>query len=869
MLIETHTRGGSASPVSPGRISPAAALRIFSALLALALVSFQAGCVGLTAGSPADALTFSPGKIDFGSVVAGKKKSQAVTLTNSTGSAVTVPQATIAGTSYNFSGLALPATLDPGQSITFSVVFQPTSPGAASGALVVSTGDSGIVPESLALSGMGLSASGPTITTEPSSQSVPAGQSATFSVSAVGTDPVTYQWQKNGAAISGATSASYTIARASSSDSGSQFTVVVTDAIGSVTSNPATLTVTASALPPSITSQPVNTSVLAGQSATFSVLAAGTTPLSYQWRKNGANISGATSASYTTPPAASSDSGSQFSVVVTNVAGSAVSNPAVLTVNAPLTITGQPASQSVVAGQTATFSVTASSSFSISYQWRKNGVNISGATASSYTTPPASSADNGAQFSVVLTSGSASVTSSSATLTVTAAPVAPSITSQPADKTVAAGQTATFSVAATGTSPLAYQWRKNGAPISGATSPSYTTPAAASADSGAQYTVTVSNSVGSLTSNPAVLTVLAPPSITSQPASLTILAGQTATFSVTAAGAAPLSYQWKKNGTPISGATSATYTTPPAAASDNGAQFTVVVSNSADSVTSSAATLDVNTPPSISSQPASKTVVAGQTATFSVTAAGTAPLSYQWKKNGTPISGATSATYTTPPAAASDNGAQFTVTISNLAGSLTSNAATLSVNPATLLLDSSASTLNFGSVSLGSSKQMPAQITNSGNSGVSLSGVTLSGPGFTVSGISSGTTLAPGQSATLNVTFAPSSTGGSSGSIVIASNATNSPLTITLSGSGVQPVPHTSTLSWTASTSPVAGYNAYRGTISGGPYTKLNSSLIVQTTFSDSTVQAGQTYYYVVAAVDSNGDESVYSNQAAGIVPTP
>ena len=121
----------------------------------------------------------------------------------------------------------------------------------------------------------------------------------------------------------------------------------------------------------------------------------------------------------------------------------------------------------MTAGQTATFSVSASGAFSMTYQWRKNGVNMNGATGSSYTTPVTTTADNGTQFSVVITSLAGSVISSSATLTVTAAPVAPSITTQPASRTVTAGQTATFSVTASGASPLSYQWRRNGASISG------------------------------------------------------------------------------------------------------------------------------------------------------------------------------------------------------------------------------------------------------------------------------------------------------------------------------------------------------------------------------------------------------------------
>ncbi len=262
----------------------------------------------------------------------------------------------------------------------------------------------------------------------------------------------------------------------------------------------------------------------------------------------------------------------------------------------------------------------------------------------------------------------------------------PAITIQPADQTVAVAQTATFSVAATGTAPLSYQWQKGTTPISGASAASYTTPATTSADNGSQFKVVVSNSAGSITSSAATLTVSSPsaPVITQQPSNQTVTVGQTATFSVAATGTAPLSYQWEKGTTPISGATAASYTTPATTSSDNGSQFKVVVSNSAGSITSSAATLTVSSPsaPVITQQPSNQTVTTGQTATFSVTATGTAPLSYQWQKGTTAISGATAASYTTPATTSSDNGSQFKVVVSNSAGSKTSNSATLTVNAA-------------------------------------------------------------------------------------------------------------------------------------------------------------------------------------------
>ena len=173
------------------------------------------------------------------------------------------------------------------------------------------------------------------------------------------------------------------------------------------------------------------------------------------------------------------------------------------------------------------------------------------------------------------------------------APVGPQISMQPANQSVNAGQSANFSVTATGTAPLQYQWHKGGAALSGATSASYTTPATTSADTGASFTVTVSNTVGSVTSTAAILIVAAAPQISVQPTNQSVTVGQTASFSVTATGASPLQYQWSRSGAVIAGATSAVYTTAATTASDNGATFSVVVTNSAGTVTSQTATLTV------------------------------------------------------------------------------------------------------------------------------------------------------------------------------------------------------------------------------------------------------------------------------------
>ena len=260
------------------------------------------------------------------------------------------------------------------------------------------------------------------IMTQPASQSVTVGQAATFTVTASGTAPLMYQWQKNAANISGATTASYTTPATTSADNGAKFNAVVSNSSGSATSSAATLTVNAASSAPAITTQPVNQTVTAAQTATFSVTATGTPTPTYQWQKNMMNIAGATSASYTTPATATTDSGEQFRVVVTNSAGSATSNSAALTVNAATPaapqITTQPANQTVTVGQAATFTVIASGTPTLTYQWQNNSVNISGATSASYVTPATVATDSGTKFDVVVTNSSGSTTSNSATLTV-------------------------------------------------------------------------------------------------------------------------------------------------------------------------------------------------------------------------------------------------------------------------------------------------------------------------------------------------------------------------------------------------------------------------------------------------------------------
>ena len=531
----------------------------------------------------------------------------------------------------------------------------------------------------------------PAITTQPTSQTVTAGANVSFIVAASGTAPLSYQWRLNGANISGATSATLTLTSVTVGQSGGSYTCFVTNSAGNATSSAAILTVNPAIIAPTITTQPANQSVTSGNNASFTVVASGTAPLSYQWRLNGANISGATAATLSLTAVTIGQSGGSYSCVVTNVAGTATSSAATLTVTAAAvapTIATQPVSQTVTAGNNVNFTLAASGTAPLSYQWRLNGANIGGATSATLTLTSVTVGQSGGSYSCVVTNIAGNATSSAATLTVNAAPIAPTITTQPVSRTVTAGTNVSFTVAATGTSPLSYQWRLNGANIAGATSTTLTLTSVTTGQSGGSYSCFVSNVAGTAISSAAVLTVNpvpVAPSISTQPSSQTVTAGNNVSFTVAASGTAPLSYQWRLNGSNIGGATSPTLTLTSVTTGQSGGSYSCFVSNVAGTATSSAATLTVNAAPiapTITTQPVSRTVTAGTNVSFTVAASGTSPFSYQWRLNGANLAGATSSTLTLTGVTTGQSGS-YSCVVTNAGGSATSSAATLTVNAET------------------------------------------------------------------------------------------------------------------------------------------------------------------------------------------
>ena len=475
--------------------------------------------------------------------------------------------------------------------------------------------------------------------------------------------------------------------------------------------------------------------------------------------------------------------------------------------------------------------------------------------------------------------------------TANGATVAPTITTPPANQTVAAGQTATFTVVAGGTAPLSYQWQKNGANITGATSASYTTPITTTADSGSAFAVVVTNTAGTVTSAAATLTVTAAavaPTITTQPANQTVTAGQTATFTVVAGGTAPLSYQWQKSGVNIAGATSASYTTQVTTTTDSGSTFDVVVTNTAGTVTSAAATLTVNAAPTpaIQVNPTSinfgndvvgtnlsQALIIRNTGTAALTITQVNPTVSVFSVSGfsLPLNVAagqqTTITVAFRPTTAGAVSGNLSM-VSNAPGSPTSIGLSGTGVAATLTLNMTPTSLSFGNVTTGtSSASENVTITNTGNANITISQISVSGTGYSLTGGSTPVTLTPSQNLILVAQFSPLAAGSVSGSISIVSNASGSPASVTLSGTGVAPVQHSVTLSWNGSTSAVSGYNVYRSTVSGSSYVKINTSLDSGLGFTDTTVQSGTTYYYVTTAVDASNNESAFSNEVPAVIP--
>ncbi|HZX95006.1 MAG TPA: immunoglobulin domain-containing protein, partial [Myxococcales bacterium] len=419
-------------------------------------------------------------------------------------------------------------------------------------------------------------AGAPTITTQPAAATVVSGAAATLAVAATGNGTLTYQWRKDGTVLPGGTAASLALPAVTAANAG-VYDCIVTNTLGSASqvavSSGAIVAVNTA---PVIVAQPAAQSTAVGGNVIFMVAASGNGTLGYQWKKDGVDILGANQASYLITSASASHAGN-YSCVVSNKLGATSTSTATasagLTVSAGSAtspaISSQPAALTVAAGGNASFTVAATGNGTVTYQWRKDGVVLPGATQATLSFTAVTPANAGVYDCVVtntLGATSSMAVSAGAFLSVNGAPV---ILAQPTNQVATASGSVTFTVVAAGSGTLGYQWRKDGAGIAGATSPSYTVPSVAAGDAGS-YDCVVTSTLGSTTSSTtsaaAALSIATSPLITGQSGTQTLVEGGSASFTVTASSAGTLSYQWFKgsnaltDGGSVSGATTASLT---------------------------------------------------------------------------------------------------------------------------------------------------------------------------------------------------------------------------------------------------------------------------------------------------------------------
>lgn len=522
---------------------------------------------------------------------------------------------------------------------------------------------------------------GPGFTAIPSNTAATPGGSFTLYGYATGSGSISYQWYKDGVAITGATSTSYSKSNVTATDAGT-YTVVATNLGGSVTSPAATVTISSASTggtPPRISSvYTYSNPIVVGNYFTIYADVSSNDSLAYQWYKDGIAISGATSWSYGKSSATLADAGA-YSVVAINTYGSATSASYGLSVSLAEgpKITQQPASQAAYQGADTTFYIATSGIGSAAYQWYKDGVAISGATYSSLSLNDVTDVD-AADYHVVITSGSTVLTSNAAPLTILDATL-PVFTTHPANVTLRPGETFSVSASATASPSPTYQWYFDGNPISGATSSSYSKSSIAASDAGT-YTVVASTATGSTTSNAITLAVLEPeaPVITLQPSSQSVLPNSSISLSVSVKNPYGAEYQWYRDDGPIADARSSSYYISAAQPSHAGT-YHVVVSNASGDTSSQDAMITVDsytTRPLIISTPGDQDVMGGGSVTLQLGVASGATT--QWYKDDVAIQWATGTSLTINNFSLGDIGV-YTAEVSRDSVTVTSGDITLSM----------------------------------------------------------------------------------------------------------------------------------------------------------------------------------------------
>ena len=824
-----------------------------------AIVTLPTTGVGATVGK----LLPNPSQIVFGNVIVGSTQSGTVALSNSGGTTLNITSATLSGAGFTMSNLAVPMTLQPGGATSATITFAPPSTGSFTGSITFATIADG-VSNNLVFNLAGAGVPPGTLTPSPSSLA--------FGSIQVGTKTSLSETLTNTGA------ASVTITQVTPSGTGfsvSGLTLPVT-----LTSNQ-TVSFNANFSPTSAGAATGSLSIVSN--ASNSLL---TIPLSGTALAAGALSASPSSASFGNVTVGSNQT---VPVIVTNTGGESVTISSAAASGTGFSFTGQTPPVTLNAGQSATFNavftpttagaatgtLTINSNASnptLSVPLSGTGV-AQGQLVSSPTSFTFGSIQDGTSKSLpgtLTNTGGTTITISAASATGTGF----TLSGLTLPVTLTAGQSTSFSVLF---SPTASGAASGSVSItSTASDPNLSIPlsgtgvtqgtltanptslAFGNVQDGSSTTLseTLTNTGGSTLTISAASATGTGFSLSGLTLPVTLTAGQSTSFSVkfapTTAGAASGSVTITSNGSnpslsiPLSGtgvAPGALTATPTSLAFGsvqvgNSANLSETLTNTGGSTITLSAATPSGTGFSLSGLTLPLNLNANQSVTFT-------------------------ATFTPTSAGAASGSISVVSTASNsplaiaLSGTGTA-AGTLAISPTTLA---------FGNVNVGSSSALGANLTASG-AAVTVNSASSNSSEFVLSGISLPITIPAGQSSPFTVTFTPQSSGAASASLSFSSNASNSPALQSLTGTGVTQTQHTVDLSWTASSDAV-GYNIYRGTTSGGPYTIINSSLDSTTAYTDSTVVSGSTYYYVATAVNSSSQESGYSNQATAVIPNP
>jgi hypothetical protein len=840
-----------------------------AALFALAAcgATVISGCAGLATTSnatstPQEAVQISPSDITFSNVAPGQKVTQTATLTNTGEDSVTITQVALSSTQFAVSGMKMPLTIGPGQSANFQVVYTGATSGSSSGTLSAMTSRGGSSSKAK-LKGSGRRAA------------------STLSLSATALN-------FGNVLVNGSSTQAVTVKNSGSSDiqitqlgvSGGGYTV---SGVAAPVTLPAgqSMALQATFAPktagPSTGAITVNSDA---QTTTSTVALSGTAvagSYSMSFSPASVNLGSVNVGSSATQNLQLSNTGNS-NVTVTQVgasgAGVSVSGVATPVTIAPsqsltLTVKYAPASTGATSG-----SVTVVNDEGVNAVAAVTGTGVQAGLSLTPTTASFGSVVTGSTNSRTIqikNSGTASLTISQATVTGTGF----SLSGLALPQTLASGQTGSFNVQ--------YAPKTAGA-VSGSVSIVSNAPNSPStvALSGTAVTGSYSMSFSPASVNLGNVNV---GSSATQNLQLSNTGNSSVTLTQVAASGAGVSVSGVATPVTIAPSQSVTLSVSYSPATSGATSGSVTVVND-QGVNAVAAVTGTGVQAGISLTPSTASfgsVVTGNTnsQTIQVKNSGTTSLTVSQATvtgAGFSISGLALPQTLAPGQSGSFNVQYAPKTAGAVSGSVSivtnapNSPATVALSgtgvAATYAISLSPGTLSFGSVTNGSTTAQAFIITNTGNSNVAISGMSVSGAAYSIVSGGGAVTLSPNQSNSVSVQFSPTAAGTANGSVNIVSNATGSASSVSLSGTGVAPaVPHSVDLNWGASTSSVAGYNVYRSSVSGSSYVKVNGSLVGGVGYADSSVQSGHAYYYVATAVDANGNESVYSNEVVAVIP--